>query len=455
MKYPWAVLSSWAPFKIDALGLVTLLGAEEVNASVGRLAPSYWVEFMPFLAGFVFAGDRFRSKQAAFTLYNVSSGIVTGNMASWFTRWMQAQEFERSRSVVYWEVEDTPRNTYPGHIISLLISFSVSGFLVAMTILSGDWYGFTNALALVLMTVVRGYLIQAHRNSLDRGVRSARPLRTTFTGAIEEWEKNLKHDPDAPRPEKSSREWRPEVVKTLVELPDARLVAMFMPEHLIRPVFVADTSPRSPSIYRLVQWVGWVAFCVHIITLGMAQLATQIYVVVVMVLSTVLLCYGVGCDDSRLYKWWHQTRYGEDTFPYVCRMGKHLKATVTEWPSDFEFIRAKDGTWSRRNYSDFIKREQRSTARQDLYSWINLSSEEIRSMSDWHLLPHRRSYDDSWWMDFEAKKLLVQREPLDINLLKERKPCISSVQAQDKKHFESRFSNCGSLEKGKLIRSSP
>lgn len=41
----------------------------------------------------------------------------------------------------------------------------------------------------------------------------------------------------------------------------------------------------------------------------------------------------------------------------------------------------------------------------------------MNSLSDWHLLPHRRGHDDSWWMDFDAKRLLVQRDPLDTSTL--------------------------------------
>jgi hypothetical protein len=61
---PLQTLSSWAPFHIDALGLVTPLGADEINVSVGHLAPSRWLEYMPLLAGFVVAGDGFRAVRA-------------------------------------------------------------------------------------------------------------------------------------------------------------------------------------------------------------------------------------------------------------------------------------------------------------------------------------------------------------------------------------------------------
>jgi hypothetical protein len=49
IMYLWKeVLSFWADstLHVDALGLVTI-GADEVNASIGRLVPSRYVEFLP------------------------------------------------------------------------------------------------------------------------------------------------------------------------------------------------------------------------------------------------------------------------------------------------------------------------------------------------------------------------------------------------------------------------
>jgi hypothetical protein len=109
MGYPWFVLHHWEPFHIDALGLVTLLGSDEVKLYIGRLVTSRWLEYMPLLGTFVIAGDRFKEKMPSFNIYNISAGINTPELSSWFTRWMLAQEFEVSRSVVFWEIIEKPR----------------------------------------------------------------------------------------------------------------------------------------------------------------------------------------------------------------------------------------------------------------------------------------------------------------------------------------------------------
>lgn len=418
MFHPWKALSAWAPFEIDALGLLTLLGASEVDTSVGRLAPSYWLEYMPLLAGFVFAGDRFRAKQPTFTLYNISSGIVTSNLSAWFTRWMQAQDFHASRSLVYWEVKRTPHSQGSYFAVSAVISATLTGFLFAMTILSGDWYGFANTIAIILLVLVRAFMIHANRNAINRAVAAARPFLTTFASALDRWNEKRKKDPKAPRPSPASQHWRPEAVKILVVMPDSRAVTMVIPEHLLRGVFVTETPVKSHSLYHLARWTGWIAFTVHVVTLGMAQLATQLYVIALTVIPTVLICYGFGCDDSRLYKGWCWLR-GKDAGPYIYHAGPQLQATIFEWPEDVEFVKNDKGVLRRRDLTP-IPADKRSNARMDLYAWLNLSEEEEKSMWDWHLLPHTRGHDDSWWNTFAEKKRLIRERPPDILAAKQR-----------------------------------
>lgn len=460
MFCPWKSLSEWAPFEIDALGLLTLLGANEVDISVGRLAPSYWLEYMPLLAGFVFAGDRFRAKQPTFTLYNVSSGIVTANLAAWFTRWMQAQEFHVSRSLVYWEVNKSspPRlDQWSYVLVPASISATLTMLFVAMTILSGDWYGFANAIAIILLILVRSYMIHENRNAINRSVAAAKPLPSTYASALDKWEEQRKRDPNAPRPLPDSPSssapprWRPEVVKILVVMPDSRAVTMFIPEHLLRGVFVTETPVRSPGVYRMAQWIGWVAFTVHVVTLGMARLATQLYVIAFTVIPTVLICYGFGCDDSRVHKAWCWLR-GQDVGPYVYQAGPHLSATVFEWPEDVEFATDKRGVLRRwdelavQNGGPGCKK--RSTARQDLYAWLNLTSEEQKSLWDWHLLPHTRGVDDSWWVTFNEKKRLISERPPDILALKDSIRRDLETRRSGRWSFRGQPRGTGDVEKG-------
>ena len=65
--YPWhRILNSWADstgLRIDALGLVTLLGAEKMDRSIGRLVTSRYFDYLPLLGAYTVAGNRITEKK--------------------------------------------------------------------------------------------------------------------------------------------------------------------------------------------------------------------------------------------------------------------------------------------------------------------------------------------------------------------------------------------------------
>jgi len=463
---PWHVLKTWAPFKIDALGLVTLLGAEEVDDAIGRLAQSTYLEYMPLLGAFVIAGDRFREKKPSFSLYNISEGIHTTDLSPWLTRWMTSQDFETTRSFVRWTVTP-PRPHRRRTLIAALLSFIFNGFLIALTILSKDWYGLANGLAMVTSILVRAYVIKANRDgidlmideSIDQGVEIGMTKFDDGDGSYEadqhrrrykiklELEKSKKRRLIAEekkrltkrlakrkfmteRPVKDEQEWRgSREIKVLIVQSDSKAVTFWMPNELILPpsVFVERPEIPRPKIYNAVRWVGWLAFAVHIVAIGMADLASQLYTVVLLVLPTMLLVFKFGCDDST----WNSTiqeffsnrcrcrrgdynkeqgRHGPEDFRELrkCWFGSRLKAEVFEWPESYEFTPDKDGNWSS---GPLPEGNERSKKRQDLYAWLALSRDEEKSMSKWDLFPHIRKVDDKWWQTYQLKKQALRRNP--------------------------------------------
>lgn len=358
---------------------------------------------------------------------------------------MQVQGFHVSRSVVYWEVTKAVRTQWLCFLIPAFISAILTGFLLVLTILSEDWYGCANAIAIIVLNLVRSYMIQESRNAISKVVAAAKPLPMTFPNALVEWNEKRRRDPNLPQPQPDSRPWRPAVVKILVIMPDSRAVTMFIPEHLLRGIFVTETPLQSPNVYRLARWIGWVAFTVHVVTLGMAQLATQLYVIMITVVPTVLSCYGFGCDDSQLYKQWRWLVEGH-VRPYIYNAGTNLRATIFEWPEDVEFARDNKGVLHRCDPLP-IPADKRSTTRHDLYAWLNLSDEEQKSLWDWHLLPHKRGHDESWWNNFNEKKLLIRERPPNIYALKVRIQC--DLETAKARHGLLRrwFNGLGDVEK--------
>lgn len=61
----------WSPFKIDALGLITLLGAEAMRKSLSQLVYTPWEHFL-LLAGYIFVDNSVAEPVPGFILYNIS-----------------------------------------------------------------------------------------------------------------------------------------------------------------------------------------------------------------------------------------------------------------------------------------------------------------------------------------------------------------------------------------------
>lgn len=71
----------WQPFRIDALVIVALLGASEMDEALGGLVRYRYLEYLPLLGAFVIAGNDIVKPIPGFTLYNVSDGIQATDVA--------------------------------------------------------------------------------------------------------------------------------------------------------------------------------------------------------------------------------------------------------------------------------------------------------------------------------------------------------------------------------------
>lgn len=273
---PLYYVRQWQPFHIDALGLVTMIGAEQVNTIVGRLVTSRYTEYLPLLGAFVLAGNQFTDAISGFELYNLYTVIKTTDLAGWFQRWCLAQNFHRASTTVTWTVrEDDPATLWHRRLDTLLAAFIglvANGALVTLTILQGDWWGLANALSMALSIIVRAYLTQQNRNTLD-------------TKAV------IYKGPDQHGCQRAT---------FLVVLNDGKLVTMNAPPNLVKNCFIDKPMPLNRSLYTIMRGIGWIGFTAHVITIGLSALATQIVTVFLIVIPTVITIFKVGCDDSEI-----------------------------------------------------------------------------------------------------------------------------------------------------------
>src|SRR5579859_2437338 len=106
---PLQILRDWSAFKIDALGLVTLLGADEVDIAVGRLGQNPYTDCLPLLGAYVFASNHFTKAIPGFVEYNIKKGITSSDIPGWFTRWLLSQEVRNNATKFIVSSTDKPR----------------------------------------------------------------------------------------------------------------------------------------------------------------------------------------------------------------------------------------------------------------------------------------------------------------------------------------------------------
>ncbi|KAJ5802658.1 uncharacterized protein N7503_005108 [Penicillium pulvis] len=435
--YPWHhSLKAWAKgagFQIDALGLVTLLGAEEMDRSIGRLMPSVYFDYLPLLGAFIVAGDRFKERKLGYTLYNISAGIVTTELSGWFSRWLRAQEFHKIRSKITWEVVDRPPRRKTLSVGLFLISLPLHGMLLALTVLATDWWGFANVLAMVISVFVRYVQVAENQAGINENIRRAEEDANKNLAKYEAAMKvaQRRRTEGCDNIKMPSRPRDHDLVKLLVVTEDSKVLTLLAPAFLVKPAFTAAPHIPNPRFYMLCRVIGWIAFAVHVVSIGMAALYTQICTIVLILSATVLTAYKVGSEDSQLAsdlrrKWHHSDSEEKD---WSCWVTSRLKATVSSYPAEYtqwepvqkeeEFLGPKEvkttvssWPWSQRTATDLEhsapkrKTHPVQERRQDLFAWLCLTPEEDERMVAWHMIPHSQEWKDVY---LEKKEIHRQR----------------------------------------------
>lgn len=259
---------SWQPFKIDALGLVTLIGAEEVNKAVGRLVQSRYTTFLPLLGAYLIAGNQFTAAGPGYNLYNITDAVTTSSISGWFGRWLSSQDISTGITVFRWNVSDSKRKFPVRDYFTDAIGPTLLAALTALTILMGDYWGLANTLAMVFSVIVRWYLVRENVHSLDR-----MSIHTSTSA-------------------KMAQE-----VTLMITLPNGSMVTMYAPRGVVINCLTKKPEPENVNFYRWAKRVGWLAFGIHVIALGQSNLVSQICTVVLLVISTWLTVHGFGCDE--------------------------------------------------------------------------------------------------------------------------------------------------------------
>lgn len=316
-------LKDWTPFSIDALGLVTILGADEVDRAVGRLTRSFLTDWVPLLGAYTISSDRVTEAIPGFTLYNITDGISSTDISGWFGRWLLCQDLAFSTSTIRISVvHHGHQHDLARRICSTIIGMVTLAPILVMALLIGDWWGLANAISMLVSVLVRRVVVSVNSEALDRAVL----------------------DPSyAPE----------EVVKVFLTTPSGKGVTILAPRVVVINCLLTKPRPRNRHAYLGARAAGWVAFGVHVISLGMSSLFIQILSTFVILVGTMATVYQIGSRE--------------------CQIGSRLMLEQVDTGRDQDYRAAA-------------------------YARLLLSEKEEESMVQWHLFPHRSN--QHWWAKY-------------------------------------------------------
>jgi hypothetical protein len=353
--------SDKVPFKMDALGLVTLLGADEVSTAIGSLQRRRYTGALPLLAAFILAGDRFTSIQPGFAAYNVTNEITSTEMPGWFTRWLMSQSTNNSTTTFEWKLRQRPADPWRERFIASAISCFLVVPLVMCTGLMGDWYGVANAGAIIVSIAARLYILGQRRQTRDSWM--------------------------------SPRGYSDIGMRTLfITRSDGKMVTVLAPSCTIQGLLSgASIGTERSVLYILAQQAAWVALGTHLLVLGMCTLVTQVYTVILLVASTVAVSSTTDWSADTQHK--TATSLESQRFPTVI--------TTIPFNDDWDVIKTVPGSWREDPEHGFpLKIDRRQVA----FARALLSEKQEAFMKRLRFMPEEENEFEPWWKAYRGLK---------------------------------------------------
>jgi len=261
-------IKEWSPFRIDALGIVTMLGAAEVDQTVGRLVRSRYTDFLLLPRAYTLASNQITKPIPGFVLYNVTDGIMATDLNGWFTRWLLGASMTFTSSILFISVKTESRSC-GWNTSAIILGILANSIILLLAVITTDWWGVVNGISMALSVLVRQIVLGQNRHALDVSVTEKRRLH----GAPET------------------------LVKVFLTMPTGEAITIKAPRDIVINCLLTNPQPHRASLYRSMQILGWLAFGSHVVSLGMMTLFNQLIAVCMLISGTVLVLYHVGDDE--------------------------------------------------------------------------------------------------------------------------------------------------------------
>jgi hypothetical protein len=265
-------IKSWAPFKIDALGIITLLGSQNVRQSISCLSLSPLAEYLPILAPQIIADNSIAISIPGFMLYNITDGVAAMDLCAWWTNWLFCQSLSWNSSTFYISSSDSSGKVRASSLtityLLVVLNITLDVALIIIPVFLEDWYGFAASVGVVVTIITRVSVLSLFRRSLDTLVLQSMDDRNP--------------------------------VKLFILLPNGKAVTVLTTRGIATKCLLTEPRPQNNTLHLIIRSIHWTAFGVLVVCLGMACLCMQIIIVTVMLLATILVFHRICCDESRV-----------------------------------------------------------------------------------------------------------------------------------------------------------
>lgn len=204
---------------------------------------------------------------------------------------------------------------------------------IVLPVLIRDWWGLANGIAMFLSVIVRRVVLGENRLALDCAAR------------------NVQTTPD-------------QQVKLFITLPNGRAISLRTSRGIVIGCLLTTPRPPHYRLYDITRIVGWIAFGVQVVLLGMACLITQLLAVIILILSTTIAYRQIGNDKAFVGSLMH-----------------------------------------------FKRADSHVRFRAAAYARLELTSAQEHSMVLWNLFPHRSN--KPWWSKYKNAKAAADFETWD------------------------------------------
>ncbi|KAI9373783.1 hypothetical protein BJX61DRAFT_541452 [Aspergillus egyptiacus] len=261
-------LREWEPFRLDALSLITLLGAEQVDRIVGQLVWNRFAEWLPLLASNTIASDQITQPIPGFVLYNITDGIMATDLAGWFARWLLCEDLTPCSTTI------TITSDYSPQSLGIYLLPSIVGLLAAIppiviASLIRDAWSLVATISMALSVITRQLSLYQNRRGLDRSMQSS------FKSS------------DQP-------------VKVFLTIPGGIVVTIRTTRGIVVNSLLTKPCPPHRRFYTATKLIGWLVFGTFVVSLGMASLLCQVMIVCLLLISTTVAGYQIGAQRYRI-----------------------------------------------------------------------------------------------------------------------------------------------------------